>query len=137
MKYNPLNSKKLFLAFLVLALAGATLTAAARQKAAEPPGASFDREQALQQRRELHDWLKSEAVAGGSQRPLQAAFTAAELLEIDQAQGEVPERVGLARELAQDISFADVDLRALGRVLARANGALQATADGGFGTPPP
>lgn len=133
MKSNPLNLRKLFIACLALALAGATLAAAARERAAEPPGAPFDREQALQQRRELHDWLKAEAVAGGVQRPLQVAFTAAELLEIDQSQDEVPERVGLARELAQDISFGDVDLGALkGRVLARTNGALQATADGGF-----
>lgn len=55
------------------------------------------------------------------------------MLEIDQARGEVPERVGLARDLSRDVSFADVDLRALkGRILARPDGALQATADGGF-----
>jgi V8-like Glu-specific endopeptidase len=133
MKRNPLNLQRFVLACLLLSLGGAALTVHAKQKAAEPPNASFDHEQALAQRRELNEWLKSEAVAGGMDRPIRVSLTAAEMLEIDQARGELPERVGLARELARDISFADVDLRAMkGRILARPNGALQATADGGF-----
>jgi V8-like Glu-specific endopeptidase len=133
MKRNPLNLQRFALACLLFALGGMAFAAQAKQKAAEPPKASFDREQALQQRRELNDWLQSEAVAGGLERPIRVSLTAAEMLEIDQARGELPERVGIARELARDVSFADVDLRALrGRVLARPNGALAASADGGF-----
>lgn len=102
-------------------------------KAPEPSSRPFDLESELQQRHEVHTWLMSEQVGLGRGNPVIAYVSEAEQLEIDTARGEVPERVGLTKSVARDVSFADVNFRSLkGAVLGRETGALQETADGGY-----
>lgn len=93
----------------------------------------FNREEALRQRDELHQWLVSETVLNGLDHPVTAYFSADELADVDNARGEDPKRVGLTRSLSVNISFADLKMSRLnGRTLDRGNGAITSTQDGGF-----
>jgi len=114
-------------------ISGTVMAAQPASKAAERSNTTFDREAEKLQRREVHDWLKSEQVAAGRGKPVSVSVSAAERLEIDTARGESPERVGVAKSVTRGISFGDVNLRSLkGRSLARDTGALKETADGGY-----
>jgi len=131
-----------------LALACATLSFCSIAMAAPPaaaPGSSrlqnapevssqpFDREEALRQRDELHQWLVSGTVLSGLNHPVTASFSADELAEVDNARGEDPKRVGLTRSLSVNVSFADLKMSRLnGRTLERGSGAITSTEDGGF-----
>jgi len=104
------------------------------EKAVEHSGRAFNREEALRQRREVHGWLLSEAVTQGRDTPISAVASEYEKLEIDQAsQGAVPERVGVTKPLSISVSFGGVNLSHLNsRTLARPNGAMKRTTDGGY-----
>lgn len=114
--------------------------------AAPPPGAaghaqapslfsqpSKDRADTLTERAALNQWLLTEAVERGLRKPLVAEFSAAEMAEVDNARGEDPRRVGLTRALASPVGFSNLKMSQLkGRAVDRGNGAITATADGGF-----
>lgn len=104
------------------------------EKAAEHSNKVFNREEALRKRREVHEWLMSEAVPQGLGVPISAVVSADEMYEIDHTpRSVVPERVGLTKPLSVSISLNDVSLSRLkGRVLAGPNGAMSGTADGGY-----
>jgi len=117
--------------FFVLIVAAAGV--GAREKAAEMPSQAFDREAAMAARATQHGRLVAAAVPGARHSPFLVDFAAGELAEIDQARGEVPERVGLTGALGADIAFTDVNPAALsGAALFREHGALEASANGGF-----
>jgi len=116
-----------------LAAPPAGVPGALNSKAPEYSKQPFDRAAALQQRDELHQWLMSEAVLQGLDKPVVAVFTADEMAAVDNARGEDPKRVGLTRSLSVNVSFADMKMSRLsGRTIQRGNGAITGTEDGGF-----
>jgi V8-like Glu-specific endopeptidase len=133
-----MKNKQLFLRFLVLLctlalVSGAASAAPGKSKAPEFAANPFDLQAAQQLRNEVHGWLASEAVSEGRSSPITVSFANGELLEIDNARGEVPERAGLTRAVSHDFTFGDINLAALkGKTLARTQGAVRETEDGGY-----
>jgi len=103
------------------------------RNASESSNRPVNREEALQQRDQLHQWLVSETLLHGLDNPAVANFSADELAEVDNARGEDPKRVGLTRSMSVNVGFSDLKMSRLnGRVLDRTNGAITRTQDGGF-----
>ena len=142
MKLRIVLLRQLVMACVIIGLTGiATATpptylpgSRGAEKAAEHSNKAFDREEALHRRREVHAWLMSETVTQGLGAPISATISEDEKLEIDHASRlAVPERVGVTRSLSIAVSFGDVNLSHLnGRTLARPNGAMSRTDDGGY-----
>lgn len=103
-------------------------------KAAEFSSRPFDRETALRERAEIHDWLVSEAVTQGLGRPMTVRFSPAERDAIDHGpRGQAPEKVGLTRALSARVDFSGLRARRLaGRSITHGPGAIAGTRDGGF-----
>lgn len=109
---------------------GAGAAEAATARSARP----FDRDAALSERREYHDWLMREAVVDGLAAPVRVDVTPEEITRIDHAErGASPERAGIVKGASVDVGFSDLKARRLsGKVLSRQTGAMRATSDGGY-----
>lgn len=119
--------------FIILCSSAANAADGAASKAAERPDQAFNREQAMQHRRDLHRWLVSEQVLEARMNPISVPVLRDEQLAIDTAQGEIPERVGLTKIVAKGVYMAGANPRGLaGRARAWYNGALKETDDGGY-----
>ena len=106
----------------------------ATQKSAEHSNSVFNREEALQKRKQIHDWLVTESVHQGLRSPISVTASDQEKAEIDQAdRRDSPARVGLTKSVSKLFSFDDLKSSRINkRVLKRDSGAMVATDDGGY-----
>ena len=134
---NPIPVLLRSLSAAIILIAFTTVTSAGprgAEKATEHSNKPFDREAALQQREQVHQWLLSETVTRGLGSPIVANFSDEEKLSVDHAPSDgAPKRVGLTRSLSVDVSFADLKKSRIRKGgLTRPHGALSPTADGGY-----
>ena len=142
MNYTSSVSKPLFSLILLLACLLSVTGAQAQgnsgqrvtQKSPEHSNSVFNRDEALQQRKKVHDWLVAESVNEGLTSPISVRASDQEKAEIDQAdRGESPFRVGLTKAVSRSVSFGDLRSSRINKnVLKRNNGAMVATEDGGY-----
>jgi V8-like Glu-specific endopeptidase len=139
---KPVVSKSIFIVIILAACLLLTSVAQAQgqsgsrvtQKSAEHSNSVFNREEALRERKSVHDWLVRESVGEGLAAPIVVRASVQEKDEIDQAnRNESPFRVGLTKAVSRSISFGDLRSSRINRnVLKRDNGAMVATDDGGY-----
>jgi len=139
---KPMVSQSIFIVIILAACLLLTSAAQAQgnsgnratQKSAEHSNSVFDRDEALQKRKNVHDWLVKESVGAGLAAPIVVRASVQEKNEIDQAnRNESPYRVGLTKAISRSISFGDLRTSRISKnVLRRNNGAMVATDDGGY-----
>lgn len=113
------------------AIAAPPASAPGKQKAPEFSNQAFDLQYALETRAELHQWLRSERVGRGA--GLKADVTADEMHAIDAERGVLPERVGITKAVAANVSFRGLSRKQLrGRAHSRGFGVVTGAADGGY-----
>ena len=142
MTYKLPASKPLFLLILLLACLLSITGVQAQgnsgqrvtQKSPEHSNSVFKRDEALQKRKRVHDWLVAESVSEGLASPISVKVSGAEKADIDQAdRGESPFRVGVTKSVSRSVSFGDLQSSRINRqVLKRNPGAMVATDDGGY-----
>lgn len=101
MKPRPALLRSLSAVIILIAISTATSAdPRGAEKATEHSNKPFDREAALQQREQVHQWLLSETVTRGLGSPIVASFSDEEKLSVDHAPSDgAPKRVGRSARL--------------------------------------